>query len=462
MYTLSDYADISRVVNDSQYAKSKGLIVKSQKQKNITDIELKLKAIKSDDPEWVEKVTVLKRELAEAKQSNKTRLHIIKYNKSHLNSENTSSLGMFRSVVTDGERVLSFSPVKSITNEAFEMQSTGTNAYEFSEFVEGTMINMFVDPKTNEWEIATRSNIGARCKFYQDFDKTFRDMFLEAFVAKNFEFSMFNKAYSYSWVLQHPSNRIVLPVAIPNIVLVAVFDFTETCLPDCPPIHTVENLLTLNNKYDFIGSIINNSSHNSDNDYELETPMSHKPRSIQDYQNYYDDDDGDYKVMGTVIYDRNSGVRTKVRNKTYEHVKNLKGNSPKLQYRYYSLRQLGAVGEYLKYYPEDSHKFSKFRDQMHDFTDTLWRNYIRCYVHKEKPLKEFPFEYRSHMYVLHQHYINDLRLDGGKVDKLFVINYINKLKPGHTMHSINYPLKNRETDVIQSVINREVENATPV
>ena len=448
MYTLSDYADISRVVTDPQYAKSKGLIVKSQKQKNITDIELKLKAIKSDDPDWVEKVTLLKRDLAEAKESNKTRLHIIKYNKSHLNSENTASLGMFRSVVTDGSRVLSFSPVKSITNEAFEAQSTGSNAFEFSEFVEGTMINMFVDPKTNDWEIATRSNIGAQCKFYQDFDMTFRDMFLEAFTSKKFEFSMFNKAYSYSWVLQHPSNRIVLPIANPNIVLVGVFDFTETCLPDCPTIHIVENLLTSNNKYDFI---------QSDNiEFELNTPVNHNHRSIQDYQSYYDDDNTDYKVMGTVIYDRNSGMRTKIRNKTYEYVKNLKGNSPKLQYRYYSLRQLGAVGEYLKYYPEDSHKFTKFRDQMHDFTDKL------CYVHKEKPLKEFPFEYRSHMYVLHQHYINDLRLDGGKVDKLFVINYINKLKPGHTMHSINYPLKNREKDIIKSVINREVENATPV
>ena len=57
MYTLSDYADIPRVIVDSQYAKSKGLIVKSQRLKNVRDIEDKLKAIPSDDPEWREKVT---------------------------------------------------------------------------------------------------------------------------------------------------------------------------------------------------------------------------------------------------------------------------------------------------------------------------------------------------------------------------------------------------------------------
>lgn len=449
MYTLSDYADIPRVVVDSQYAKSKGLIVKSQRLKNVMEIEDKLKSIPSDDPDWRDKVTLLKRELSEAKQCNEKRLHIIKYNRNSLNSENASTLGMFRSVITDGSRILSFSPVKSLSTDAFEAQCTESNAFEFTEFVEGTMINMFIDPNTDEWEIATRSNIGARCKFYQDFKLTFREMFLEAFVSKKLEFSMFDKRYSYSWVLQHPENRIVQPIALPNIVLVGVYAFTETNLPESPTIFTVENLLTEDNKHDFIEW--------DNSEYILESPPVHSPRSFQDYQNYYNFDNVDYRIMGTVVYDRNSGMRTKFRNKTYEYVKNLKGNSPKLQYRYYSLRQLSAVGEYLKYYPEDSHKFSKFRDQMHDFTDQLWRNYFRCYVEKEKPLKEFPFEYRSHMFKLHKHYIDELRADGGRVDKLFVINYINTLPPGHIMHSINYPLLNRDKHVTDNVIKREVD-----
>ena len=449
MYTPSDYADIRRAIVDSQYAKSRGLIVKSQRLKNVREIENKLKAVPSDDPDWRDKVTLLKHDLAEAKKSNEKRLHIIKYNRNILNSENASTLGLFRSVITDGSRILSFAPVKSITNGAFEAQSTGTNAFEFSEFVEGTMINMFVDPKTDDWEIATRSNIGGRCKFYQDFKLTFREMFLEAFTCKKLEFSMFDKRYSYSWVLQHPENRIVQPIASPNIVLVGVYAFTETQLPDSPTVFTVENLLTNDNKHDFIQW--------DNSEYILETPSLHSPRNIMDYQNLYNSDN-DYRIMGTVIYDRNSGMRTKLRNKTYEYVKNLKGNSPKLQYRYFSLRQLGAVGEYLKYYPEDKKKFSKFREQMHQFTEQLWRNYIRCYIQKEKPLKEFPFEYRTHMFKLHKHYIDELRSDGGRVDKLFVINYINKLPPGHIMHSINYPLLNRDKHLTENVIKREVES----
>jgi len=444
MFIPSDYADISRVIIDSQYAKEKGLIVKSQKLKNIEKIEDKLKAIPSDDPDWRNKVTALKRDLADAKKSNSKRLHIIKYNKSSLNSKNINSLGMFRSIITDGTKIISFSPVKSLTNEDFIQNTNESDDIKYSEFVEGTMINMFINPLTDDWEISTRSNIGGRCKFYQDFDKTFREMFLEAFMFKNYEFSMFKKEYSYSWVLQHPSNRIVQPITKPNIVLTSVFSFESKTNSDGSNMYTVKNVLTDDNYSDFINE--------SYSDIFIDVPLKHSVLSIQEYQDYYGSEEVDYQTMGTVIYNQTTGARTKIRNSKYEYVKSLKGNSPKLQYRYYALRQLGAVGDYLKYYPEDTHKFSKFREQMHEFTDTLWRNYIRCYVHKEKPLKEFPFEYRSHMFKLHEYYINDLKNNGERVDKLFVINYINTLPPGHTMHSINYPLRKSEKKITENII----------
>ena len=59
-----------------------------------------------------------------------------------------------------------FSPVKSLSNEAFEAQSTGTNAFEYSEFVEGTMINSkYTDQRANEkiiiwiWETAIKTRL---------------------------------------------------------------------------------------------------------------------------------------------------------------------------------------------------------------------------------------------------------------------------------------------------------------
>ena len=62
-------------------------------------------------------------------------------------------------------------------------------------FVEGTMINVFWDYTINEWNIATRSNIGAKCKFNMDSDKTFRYMFLDAMNTIGMEFEHLNKTY---------------------------------------------------------------------------------------------------------------------------------------------------------------------------------------------------------------------------------------------------------------------------
>ena len=52
-------------------------------------------------------------------------------------------------------------------------------------------------------------------------------MFLEAFAKKEYEFSMFDPSLSYSWVLQHPDNKIVNPIASPNIVLTHIFAFND-------------------------------------------------------------------------------------------------------------------------------------------------------------------------------------------------------------------------------------------
>ena len=441
MYTLSDYVDIPRLVTDTQYAYDHQLLVKSPKLNHLKEIDQRLRDIKSDDPEWKEKVMSLKREKANEIKITSKGLHVIKYKKSSLNKTNVKTLGLFRSVITDGEKVVCFAPPKSLSIEHFNQNLSHTSNLVVSEFVEGTMINMFINPHTNDWEIATRSNVGARCKFYQDEEKTFREMFLEAFTEMNYEFDMFNKEYSYSWVLQHPSNRIVIPLTKPNLYLTHVFDYSDFIDANGKKTFLVENILTSENKYELIKC-----------ESKINTPQLQHYISTEDALLSFDDNSVDYKIMGSVFQDLNTGLRTKVRNPHYEYVKNLKGNSPKLQYRYYSLRQLGAVKDYLRYYPEDSGKFNIFREQMHKFTDSLWRNYMRCYVHKEKPLKEFPYQYRTHMFQMHQYYLSNLRREGGKFDKLQTINYVNALKPGHLMHCINYPLKMRTKDANHQIL----------
>ena len=58
-------------------------------------------------------------------------------------------------------------------------------------------------------------------------------------------------------------------------------------------------------------------------------------------------------------------------------------------------------------------------------------------ISKKKIPKEFPYQYRSHMFNIHQLYLNELKEQHKFVNKREVINYINKLEPARLMYSMN-------------------------
>ena len=80
-FDLSVYLDIKQVVRDTEYAKQKNIIVKK------CDFNT-LEGIKS--------------------------LYLLRYDKKYLNYNNIKTLGLFRSVITDGTKIVSFSPPKSV------------------------------------------------------------------------------------------------------------------------------------------------------------------------------------------------------------------------------------------------------------------------------------------------------------------------------------------------------------
>jgi hypothetical protein len=154
-----------------------------------------------------------------------------------------------------------------------------------------------------------------------------------------------------------------------------------------------------------------------------------------------------YTVMGVVIKNLETGERTKFRNPIYEEIRHLKGNQPKLQYQYLCLRQSGKLSEYLKYYPETKKEMSNFRDQLHMFTDNLHKNYISCYVKKTQQLGLYPPQYITHMFKLHEHYMNNLRSKGLYISNTEVITYVNKLHPSLLMYCLNYNMRKQMIDM---------------
>ena len=417
--------DINNIINNRTYSENEGFQIFNFRSKNLNALEKKLREIQCDDSDWKNKVTNLKHLINIEKEKNNR--FIIRYKKDRINTINVNDYGLFRSIVTDGNSILSFSPPKSIDLDKLRNISKECDI-ECLEYVEGTMINMFYD---TQWKIATRSNIGAEFKFNFDSNLNFRQMFLEAFSNQGLEFDMFSKKYSYSFVLQHPENRIVVPFNKTNLILTNIYQCNNS---DNKKVIEID---IFNKENDWI----------SNNNYKLiqlpkkmTTILKDENLSINDIKSMVHSG-LDYTIQGAVFINRKLGIRSKIRNQNYENVRELKGNSPKLQYQYYNLRNYGKVKDFLKYYPEHKKKFTEMRAQLHNWTLELWNNYFKCYVEKQKPLKEFPFEFRTHMFQLHKIYVNELRLEKKHVNKKVVINYVNDLPPDYLMSSINYPLK---------------------
>ena len=370
-------------------------------------------------------------------KSNSTQYKILKYQKSVLTQEEYSSYGLCRSIIVrvSDNKIVCFSPPKSISFSQFSQQFDSTVSYA-EDFIDGTMINLFYDEIVGIWEIATKSTVGGNTNFFindpnnPDDRKTFRDMFFEACTLSRLDLNDLNRDYCYCFVLQHPKNRIVTPIDFPKLVLIRGYS-----------IDNQEYLVTEISNEELYSD--NNAFKNS----QVLLPNKHLIDNYENLANYYNNTETPFYCVGVMIYSGSS--RSKIRNQNYENIRELRGNQSRLQYHYLVLRQRNKVREFLLFYPEFSEFFSKFRSSVHEYTNNLYKNYIACYIKKQQELKTFPYEYKVHMFNIHQKYLGELKERGEFIDRNFVINYFNSLEPPQQMHILNcrYKLKDRVTKV---------------
>ncbi len=367
---------------------------------------------------------------------------VVRYDKNFLALDLIPTIGLLRSVVLNkANNVVSFAPPKSLHSDTFiKKYPNKSEVIVAEEFVEGTMINVFWDScigMGGAWEIATRNKVGANSTFYGNKDgKTFRQMFVECCSKTGLNYDMLNRNYCYSFVMQHPNNRIVVPFANPALYLVQVCEIVNTENGTCNVIVQDMNFIK--------------------NDKIWSSTTIEFPKKYDDLHRYkdlietYASMNTSYNIVGFILRNKETNERCKIRNPVYEEVRQLRGNQPKLQYQYLSLRKEGKVGDFLKFYPEHKKDFSTFRDQVHLFTNTLFQNYISCYIRKEKPLLEFPDQYRTHMFALHRKYLDELKDKKFYVTNIIVIEYVNTMHPAKLMFCLNFYRRKRNVDFIKS------------
>ena len=367
---------------------------------------------------------------------------IIRYDKNVLTNDMVLHHGLLRSIVVNSaNNVVCFSPPKSVPLEIFssyfngnqEINQNSIQNIQAEEFVEGTMMNVFWDETAGlngSWEIATRNSVGDETALNTKNSTRFRMMFKEALEYCHLDLNDLHKQFCYSFVLQHPENRIVCTFSKPALYLVEVFEIVNT------EDGTV-NVFPLNldffkkESYIFVNTTV-------------QFPEIYEEwNTIEDLKNKYASMNTNFEVMGVVLREKITNMRSKIRNPVYEHVKNLRGADAKLQYQYLVLRKQDKVREYLEKFPHHKKIFFQFKKQLHDFTNQLMKNYVDCYIRKEKKMEDIPQEYKTHLYMIHRYYVDVLKPAGEYVNKTVVIKYINDLDSGRLLYALNQPFLKR-------------------
>lgn len=309
-----------------------------------------------------------------------------------------------RSVVWDVEsnRPVCFAPIKA---EKGYPPKDLSGAF-LSDFVDGTMINAF-RPSTGSPVITTRTSLNATNTFY-DFYSTPQQSFAEMFTSSLTSFgsmeqflnSILEPNQFASFVLQHPSNRIVAPVSQPRIFVVALGSIKED------------------------GSALVNTNTST-------FPSTLLPFAPCSYTHPVD-----FKALckkgsywqGVVFQDSASSRRWRLRNPSYTVLRTLRGPEACGFERFLRLRREGSMKEYLKCYSDESKLMWAYETLFRTTTQDLYDAYVEKNKLKKKGMKDLDLPLRTHVYALHGKYLASVQAGTAvPVTKESVIQYVNML-----------------------------------
>jgi hypothetical protein len=289
----------------------------------------------------------------------------------------------FRSVIYKNDKMVSFSPPKSISLEAFKSAFPIENVV-IDLFVDGTMINVFYDEE-DQWKISTKSVIDAKCTF--ESQTTFAELFEECCRKEQLSFDQLDPACCYSFVMQHPKNTIVMPVEEPKLVLVAVYQIMAD------------------------GSVC-----------EREIPFL-KPYRFT-FGSY---EEAQFMIQSNLCKGcmlKCNGVRAKIRNDQYNQMAQIKGNVP-FSYKYLNIRNTDEVILHFTHFPKDKKQADLIEQSIADHGVRLLEDYKKCFIHKQVAHREMPT--KAYLYDLHGIYLKELKPRG--MYKKKVVDYVDSLPP---------------------------------
>jgi len=350
------------------------------------------------------------------------------------------AFGNYRSVVTYNDKIVSFAPIKSVSSDVlknvngFNLINIAGELYA-NEVIEGTMINLFYNKVIGTWEIATKSAIGGNYWFFRtQYDgyseqMTFRQMFMEALGEdpnsdldnSNVVYQL-NIDYTYSFVMQHPANHIVLNIQKPSLYLVAGFKIEDNTITTYTPEDIMVNVLKCSIEHILIPRVVDI---NGKNITEICNMSKNYP-------------------AGIMLHSKMNGQRVKITNDAYERLRDIRGNNPNIHYHYLSLFAAGKVDEFLSAFPMYRKLFYKFYNQSYEFIKEIHDAYVSYYVKKMGKSVRINKSIFTHIYNLHnKYYITTIDSERPNiVTRDVVAKYYNAMTPKEKLYHVTY--KTRE------------------
>jgi hypothetical protein len=346
---------------------------------------------------------------------------------------NDEKTGVYRSVVFSNpeNRLLSFSPVMSISPSVF-MNKYPNIDYDIyvQEFVEGVMINLFYDYRVHKWVIATKGAIGGKYGYGSASDKsnTFYEMFMDALHANKSEtlnnlamVEHFVKCLSYTFILQHPKNVISVPVSKPRLVLVSVY-----------LIHREKNTA------EFIPHVF----------YEKWTEFINLAGIVEFPKQY---DFHDYKEIfqknkelpnngtetGYMITNIRTGERCRIRSYAHDILKQMTRVDAETQYRYFCIRHIGKLSDYIKMFPHQKKSFFLIEEEYENRITKIHESYCDVYIYKTRDPDTVDSADFTHVYKLHHNVYLPSLCSGSKLRKVYkktVRKYFDEMEPRELLY----------------------------
>ena len=374
---------------------------------------------------------------------------VLNYDK-HLLCFNDYMNGLYRSVIyTYPEKtILSFSPPKMTDINSFMQRHPSIdNHILVNEMITGIMIHLFYDYRIQKWQLASKKSVGCNyCHHSNDTPdcdtvKTYYRMFLDALSAmpeQNLNdialLELLQKDISYTFILQHPENNILVPIDNPTIYLISAYRIfpllncveyiPATIYETWPEFKNIEGIVKFPKQY------------NNITEYNEIMEL----QSIQ--------------VRGFVFTNIQTGERTVIESANYNRYMKIKSILPNIQYQYLCLRRINKIKEYLVEYPAYKKKFYKMRDIYNDFIYDVYKSYMNYYVHKNTSVIDD--KYYTHIYKIHHNiYLPSLNLNQRKnkstavgqilngvqkviIKRTVVMQYFDKMEPRELLYLLNY------------------------